>query len=48
MAVPVIKLHTPVPVVAALPSSCVVVMLHRFWSVPAVAVVGNASIFIIT
>ncbi len=48
VAVPVIKLHTPVPVVASLPANCVVVTLHRSWLPPAKAVVGNASTFIVT
>ena len=43
VAVPLTRVHVPVPVVTALPASVNVPLLHCAWSGPAAAVVGNAS-----
>ena len=45
---PVMNVHTPVPVVGRLPERLVVVTLQSDWSVPAAAVVGNASTIMFT
>jgi len=43
VATPLTTLHTPEPIIGALPASVVDVMLHRLWSEPATAVVGRLS-----
>ena len=47
-AVPAITLHDPDPIVAVFALSALDVVLHNVWSVPAAAVVGNASTIIAT
>ncbi len=46
--VPAITLHAPVPVAGVLPAKVVLVTLHKFWSAPALAVVGGAAILMVT
>ena len=48
VAVPEMTAQIPVPTTGVLPASVVVVTLHRFWSEPALAVVGSWSTFILT
>ena len=50
VAVPVPNIvdHAPVPMAATFPAKVAVVMLHRSWSVPAIATVGNWSMVIVT
>ena len=43
VAVPLITLQAPVPVVGSLPSKVKLPLLHLVWSVPAFAVVGVAE-----
>lgn len=47
VAVPEITDQTPVPTAGVLPAKVVVVILHKFWSGPAFAVVGDSSILIV-
>ena len=46
--VPLTTLHVPTPLVAVLPDKVPVVVLHRFWSVPALAAVAGVAIVIVT
>lgn len=48
VAVPLSTLHTPVPIAGVLPANVVVVVLHKFWSAPAAAVVGGEDTLITT
>ena len=41
VAVPEVTLQVPVPIPAELADIVVLVTLHKFWSEPALAVVGN-------
>ena len=47
-AVPLMMLHTPVPVVGALPVIVTVVTLQIVWSDPASDVVGGAAMSMVT
>ena len=46
--VPLTTLQVPTPLVAVLPDKVAVVVLHRFWSVPALAAVEGKAMFIVT
>jgi hypothetical protein len=48
VAVPATTLQVPIPVVGLFPAKLVVVTLHKPWSGPALAAVGNASMVIVT
>jgi hypothetical protein len=48
VAEPAITVQVPLPVVAVLPASVAIAVLHKFWSSPAAAVVAGEAIFIIT
>ena len=48
VAVPEITDHIPVPTAGVFPASVAVVILHRFWSDPAAAVVGGAAMLMTT
>lgn len=47
-ALPEVTVQAPVPTVGVLPAKVAVVMLHKPWSVPALEVVGRASIWMLT
>ncbi len=48
VAVPATTVHAPVPVAGVLPAKVAVLTLHRFWSGPALLVLGKASISMVT
>ena len=43
IAVPVVTVQLPVPTVGKLPDNVVLLTLHKLWSAPALATLGNSS-----